>query len=72
MNLFDACPWKYEFPWNFMGLVTLEYAPLWYLANIAAEKVTISLVNKLCWKSDFMTKEKQKSEKTDKNSKKSK
>ena len=35
-----------------MGLVTLEYAPLWYLANIAAEKITISLVNKLCWRSD--------------------
>ena len=49
LNLFDACPWKYDFPWNFMGVVTLEYAPLWYMANILAEKITISLVNKLCW-----------------------
>jgi hypothetical protein len=55
-----------------MGLVTLEYAPLWYLANIAAEKVTISLVNKLCWKNEFDVKQKQTTEKIEKNSKKSK
>ena len=49
LNLFDACPWNYDYPWNYMGLITLEYAPLWYFANILCEKITISLVNKLMW-----------------------
>ena len=49
LSRFGACPWDYEpwFTWNFMGLVTLEYAPLWYFGAIVAEKMTIPIVNSL-------------------------
>ena len=47
LKAFDACPWNYEFSWHFMGLVTLEYAPLWYVGSIFAEKLTIPIVNNL-------------------------
>ena len=30
LRQFDACPWDYShYPYNFMGLITLEYAPGW-------------------------------------------
>ncbi|KAL1425593.1 hypothetical protein MTO96_019022 [Rhipicephalus appendiculatus] len=30
-----ACPWNYEqFRYNFHGLVTLEYAPLWFMCGV--------------------------------------
>ncbi|KAG2469436.1 transmembrane protein 229B-like [Polypterus senegalus] len=39
---FNACPWDYSlFEYDFMGLVTLEYAVPWYLASIIVEKVII-------------------------------
>ncbi|ELT95836.1 hypothetical protein CAPTEDRAFT_57252, partial [Capitella teleta] len=42
LKQFDACPWDYTaFHGDFMGLVTLEYAPLWFLACIFGEKVII-------------------------------
>jgi uncharacterized membrane protein len=49
LSLFDACPWNYEgvFDWHFMGLVTLEYSPLWYAGSILAEKFIIPRVNRL-------------------------
>lgn len=52
LSLFNACPWNYEevFNWHFMGLITLEYAPLWYIGSIFAEKITIPYVNSLCWR----------------------
>ena len=36
LKQFDACPWDYShYPYNFMGLITLEYAPGWlFLAHI--------------------------------------
>jgi hypothetical protein len=51
LSIFNACPWNYEgsLNWHFMGLITLEYAPLWYIGSIFAEQVTIPLVNKLHW-----------------------
>lgn len=44
---FDACPWNYDFFYNFMGLITLEYAPLWYIGCLFAELVTIPCVNNI-------------------------
>ena len=40
---FNACPWNYEAytNYNIMGLITLDYAPLWALANVACEKIVI-------------------------------
>lgn len=42
LRLFGACPWDYsEFRFNFIGLVTLEYAVPWALAALIAEKHVI-------------------------------
>lgn len=54
LSLFGACPWNYEpwFNWHFMGLITLEYAPLWYAGSILAERIVIPVVNRLCLVND--------------------
>nr|XP_055026494.1 transmembrane protein 229B-like [Misgurnus anguillicaudatus] len=42
LRLFGACPWDYsEFRYNFVGLITLEYAVPWALAALIAEKHVI-------------------------------
>ena len=43
LKMFNACPWDYGpwFDYNLYGLITLEYAPLWYMSGIFAEKVLI-------------------------------
>lgn len=42
LKKFDACPWDYTpFEGDFMGLVTLEYAPLWFFGNVFVELVVI-------------------------------
>ena len=32
-----------------MGLVTLEYAPLWFIGGIVGEQIVIKNTLKLCW-----------------------
>lgn len=50
LKYFDACPWDYSlFEGEFMGLITLEYAPLWYLAGYISECVIIKLTRQLYW-----------------------
>ena len=50
LKFFDACPWDYTpFHGDFMGLVTLEYAPFWILGGILAEKVVIKYTRCLYW-----------------------
>jgi len=47
---FNACPWDYTtFDADFMGLITLEYAPLWFLGVILGEQIIIKSTLKLCW-----------------------
>ncbi|XP_005106105.3 transmembrane protein 229B [Aplysia californica] len=42
LKQFGACPWDYTpFHGDFMGIVTLEYAPLWYLGAIVNEKLVM-------------------------------
>ncbi|XP_053328613.1 transmembrane protein 229B-like [Spea bombifrons] len=37
-----ACPWDYShFHYNYHGLVTLEYAPFWFMGCVILEKVLI-------------------------------
>ncbi|KAE8585879.1 hypothetical protein XENTR_v10021491 [Xenopus tropicalis] len=37
-----ACPWDYShFRYNYQGLVTLEYAPFWFMGCIILEKLLI-------------------------------
>ncbi|XP_044291380.1 transmembrane protein 229B-like [Varanus komodoensis] len=43
LRRFGACPWDYShFPYNFMGLVTLEYCLFWFFGSLLLEKVVIS------------------------------
>ena len=50
LRQFDACPWDYTpFDGDFMGLVTLEYLPLWFLGALAAEQILIKWCLQLCW-----------------------
>lgn len=40
LSYFDACPWDYShFDYDVMGLVTLEYAPFWFLAGLYFEYI---------------------------------
>ena len=42
LRQFGACPWDYSaFSYNFMGLVTAEYALPWLLASFLAERLVI-------------------------------
>ncbi|GFN85048.1 transmembrane protein 229b-like [Plakobranchus ocellatus] len=48
LKQFGACPWDYTpFHGDFMGLVTLEYAPLWFLGAILQEKVILYYTRRL-------------------------
>ncbi|XP_052827617.1 transmembrane protein 229B [Octopus bimaculoides] len=50
LTRFDACPWDYDnFDWDIMGLVTLEYAPLWFFGGILTEKILIFYTRHLYW-----------------------
>ena len=51
LRLFNACPWDYTdwFSWNIMGLITLEYAPLWYFGSMFSEQYVIKYTNHLHW-----------------------
>ncbi|KRX41855.1 Transmembrane -like protein [Trichinella murrelli] len=42
LRQFDACPWDYgHYPGQFMGLVTVVYAPFWYVAGLLTEILLI-------------------------------
>ncbi|KAG7510351.1 hypothetical protein JOB18_019675 [Solea senegalensis] len=42
LRQFDACPWDYtEFRYNFMGLITAEYAVPWFCASFIVERLVI-------------------------------
>jgi len=51
LRLFGACPWNYEaYEWDFLGLICLEYAPLWYLASLAYDRILLHYTLHLQWK----------------------
>ena len=40
LTFFNACPWDYtEFEYDLMGLITLEYAPAWFMAGVYFEYI---------------------------------
>ncbi|XP_077494229.1 transmembrane protein 229B-like [Amblyomma americanum] len=44
------CPWDYsDFQFNVAGLVTLEYAPLWFLCGVLFEMLMLPNVKQLVW-----------------------
>jgi len=57
LRQFNACPWDYEpyFQGHFMGLVTLEYAPMWYACGVFAELIVIKYTLKLRWNMKAIT-----------------
>ena len=60
LKLFDACPWDYGpwFDYNVMGLITFEYAPLWYFGSIFAETILIKHTLQLSWNNNQAEKNK--------------
>lgn len=51
LRYFNACPWDYsQFKYNFLGLITLEYAPLWYVGVLVQEQLLTKNMLKLQWK----------------------
>ncbi|XP_076464356.1 transmembrane protein 229B-like [Babylonia areolata] len=56
LRQFDACPWDYTpFHGDFMGLVTLEYLPLWYMASVFMERVVIRYTRRIYLGPDIET-----------------
>lgn len=50
LRLFGACPWDYSrFPLNLFGLITFEYAPLWYASSLVLEQVLVKNLHRLRW-----------------------
>ena len=50
LKQFGACPWDYTpFHGDFMGIITLEYAPLWFLGNVIGELVIMKYTLCLYW-----------------------
>ncbi|XP_047132543.1 transmembrane protein 229B [Hydra vulgaris] len=49
LRLFNACPWNYESytTYHVHGLITFDYAPLWALALVLGELVTIKTALRL-------------------------
>ncbi|XP_062863495.1 transmembrane protein 229b [Trichomycterus rosablanca] len=42
LSQFGACPWDYsQFKYNFMGLITAEYAVPWFCASFIVERLVI-------------------------------
>ncbi|XP_063231174.1 transmembrane protein 229B-like [Bacillus rossius redtenbacheri] len=49
---FGACPWDYTaFDYNIHGLITLEYAPLWFFIALVQEKLVLAHLQRLRWTS---------------------
>lgn len=51
LKLWNACPWDYAafFRCHFMGVITAEYIPLWYIACLFSERFLICKALQLCW-----------------------
>ena len=50
LKQFDVCPWDYTaFDGDFMGLITLEYAPLWFVGGLITEKFIMRYTRQLYW-----------------------
>ncbi|KAJ9582863.1 hypothetical protein L9F63_022822 [Diploptera punctata] len=52
LKQFNACPWDYsQFSYNVYGLITFEYAPLWFVVSILMETIVIAHLSQLRWAS---------------------
>lgn len=40
LKRYHMCPWDYsESPWNYKGVIRLDYAPVWFLTGLVYEKI---------------------------------
>lgn len=40
LQFFHICPWDYSHsPWNYKGIIRLDYAPLWFAAGLFFERI---------------------------------
>ena len=55
LRKFNACPWDYHgyTTYHVHGLITFDYAPLWIIAVVLAEKVTIKCALSLQYVQDI-------------------
>ncbi|XP_077529324.1 transmembrane protein 229b-like [Haemaphysalis longicornis] len=50
LSLFDACWWDYSnYRYNLAGLITLEYAPLWFSLGVIFEVVFAPNIGRIAW-----------------------
>ena len=50
LKQFGICPWDYTaFHGDFMGLITLEYAPFWYVGGLVTEQYIMKYTRHLYW-----------------------
>lgn len=49
LSLFDACPWDYSeiFMFNIKGLITMEYAPFWFIGSLMSENYLVPIVKQI-------------------------
>nr|CAD7440242.1 unnamed protein product [Timema bartmani] len=53
LRQFGACSWDYSaFDYNVHGLITFEYAPLWYCISLLMEKLVTARLLSLRWASN--------------------
>lgn len=54
LRFFDACPWDYKdyTTYHLHGLITFDYAPLWLIAVVMCEKITIKIAKNLAYQSE--------------------
>lgn len=50
LKQFDMCPWDYShYDGDFMGIVTLEYLPLWYMLGLIVDGIVVPFTLQLYW-----------------------
>lgn len=58
LRYFNACPWDYTpFDFDVVGLITLEYAPLWYIGTLLQEQLLTKNILLLQWNTAQQTKD---------------
>ncbi|CAI4224352.1 unnamed protein product [Auanema sp. JU1783] len=51
LNIWNACPWDYAsyFDYHIMGLITMEYIPLWFCSSLFCEQYIIHFALNIGW-----------------------
>ena len=50
LQQFGLCPWDYtHYDWDVMGLITFEYAPLWFMLAVILDQFVLPYTRQLYW-----------------------